>query len=242
MVPTQHGRNKHVIPGKRSLIRVGLFFLSILLAGCSGSAVANSPTATNTPTTTLITATYTPTPTPSPTPQPACIPASPTTNPPTPPAIVPNGWATFNDTIVHYSIKYPANWIVPWGACEGSDFHVSNYDPRDGTGGPVVPPGGIGIEVLPEDNPSQLSAADFFKMIQENQVGGSPCPAYKTQPLTIGGRDALLATCPAVLTLSPMYYVPAGSPAGIKMLIISQNNGRPTTVLEQMVESITFTA
>ncbi len=240
MVPTQHGRNKHVIPGKRSLTMTGLC-LSILFAGCSGSAVANS--STNTPVTTA-SATATHTPTPSPTPQPKCIPASPTTNPPTPPAIVPNGWATFNDTIVHYSIKYPANWIIPYGACEGSALDVYNYDPRDGSGSSVFPTGGTKIEVAPEDNPSQLSAADFFKQQEENQPhpGGLQCPDYDIQSITVDGRDAILATCPALPTLGHIYYVPAGSPTGTKMLLISQFNGQISDILEQMVESITFTA
>lgn len=241
MLPTQHDRKKHTTPDKSLLIMVGLL-LSILFVGCRGSAVANSPAA-DTPGTTLsatATAANTPTLMPSATPKPACIPASPATNPPTPPPIVPNGWATFTDTIIHYSIKYPANWIIPYGVCEGSALDVYNYDPRDGSGSSVFPPGGVKIEALPEDNPTQLSAAAFFQMVQQNQLGGSPCPAYTTQSLNVDGREALLVTCPAMPTLSPLYYVPAGKPAGMQMLSISQYNGQTFSILEQMVESITF--
>jgi hypothetical protein len=232
--------------GKRLLLLIGLL-LSVSLTSCSNTPVTGAPMtgATTTTPTTPPTATGTGA-SPTATPQPSCTPTStPTLSPPasssTP--IPPSGWSTFTDTVYHYSIQYPANWIVPFGSCSGRAFDVYNYDPRQGVGGPQVPPGSIAIEVLPSPNPSQLSAADFYTQLQQQQQqepgGPPPCPAETTHAKQVGGRDALEVNCPA--QNNDEFYVLDG----LTMLLVGASggevNGQPATVFMQMVASMTFT-
>jgi hypothetical protein len=114
-------------------------------------------------------------------------------------------------------------------------FDVYNYEPRHG--GATPPSGGLKIEVLPMDNASQLSAPDFYNQLKQ-QPGFPSCPAATTQPLTVGGHDALEVSCPA--QNSDVFYVPDGQ----TMLVISESislNGKPSDVLTHMVASVTFT-
>jgi hypothetical protein len=138
-------------------------------------------------------------------------------------------------------IQYPANWIVPYGACSGMAFDVYNYDPWHV--GSTPPPGGFKIEILPLPNPSQLSASDFYNQLKQQQQGQPgatpPCPAETTNSLQVDGRDALEVSCPA--QNSVVFYVPDGQ----TMLAISESislHGKPSDVLTHMVTSITFTS
>jgi hypothetical protein len=223
------------------------YFLSIMLIGCGISAqVATSPTATNPPVNTAIpslTSAPTSLSSPSPTPLPSCVPTStPTITPPSSSQsaiIPPKGWTTFTDSVYHYSIQYPANWIVPYGSCSGMAFDVYNFDPRVGDGGPEYPAGGFKIEVLPLPNPEGLSALDFSKQEAKKTDDSLPCPSYTTKPLKVAGRDAVATTCPAIPLIGYIYYVPDG----VTMLSIGQTypvNAQPDLVLTQMVASLTI--
>jgi hypothetical protein len=216
--------------GLALLVSTGILF-SLLLAGCSAADTANNSPSPTSP------STVQPTSVPTPTIVPNCIPASPDTS--SSGVIAPQGWATFSDNIAHYTIKYPANWIVFPGACAGSELDVYNYDPRHGTGGSGFPPGGIKIISRPLPNPSQLSARDFFKMVLQQNLPGSTCPLSAAQDVTIAGRNALAVTCPDVPGYT--YYMPDG----VMMLVLAQSalqNGEPSPIFTQMAASITFTA
>ncbi len=229
MFPGQRYRSRDRAISGNLLFALGVL-LSALLVGCGTNTAASSPT----PTAPIaLQPTPTPTDTPTPTPLPTC---------PTPPAssqttpISPSGWATFTDTVYHYMIQYPANWIVPYGACSGMAFDVYNYDPRHV--GSTPPSGGLKIEVLPMDNASQLSAPDFYNQLKQ-QPGFTPCPAATTRSMSVGGHDALEVSCPA--QNSDVFYVPDG----LTMLAVSESislNGKPSDVLTHMVTSIKFTS
>jgi hypothetical protein len=160
---------------------------------------------------------------------------------------VPNGWKTFTDTQLAYSIKYPSNWLIPNGPCPGVEFLVFNHIPIQDAGAPAFPPGGFYIDVDPIPNPSRLSAADFSAVARPHMPGGPPCIVYTLQSVRIAGRNAVLATCPAGSKSGEgdpsqgyTYFVPDGT----TMLAIIQRdlvNGKPSPVLAQMVDSITFT-
>lgn len=222
-----------------------LLTLALTFTGCAASGATGAQTQ---PTATTITQAQ-PTPTATSTPLPSCpannIPTGGTTAEPT---IVPNGWTTFTDTLLHYTIRYPSNWIVPNGPCPGVTFAVFNHIPVPAAGAPALPPGGFSIEVYPMANPSQLSAAAFAQEARPNMPDGPPCAAdYTLAPLQVAGRDAVLATCPGGFTQGAgdpnqgdNYFVPDGT----TMLVIIQRNlvnGQPSPVLAQMVASITFT-
>lgn len=222
--------------------------LGLLLAGCdaAGGPVANAPTAAGAVTATPFTfptemPTPTDTPTPAPTATPAgCLPPSPAAKPVDTP-IAAHGWTSYTDTALHYTLRYPATWVVPYSACPGGALDIYNYDPRDGVGGSVFPTGGIKIEVMSQDNPSQLSAQQFFQMTQQNAVGGPACPAYTTQAITIGGHDALQTTCPSIPSYGYDDYVPDGA----KMLTIATGgvlDAQLSSIFQQMVASMTFTS
>lgn len=208
-------------PGQQTLCFSGFLLVllalacGLLLASCAGATgpVASAPgvssissaTPLSSPTPPLLptdTATSTPSATPA-----ACLPPSPVHTPVNTP-IAASGWTTYTDSVLQVSLRYPANWLLPFGACPGKTVDMYNYDPRGGTGGSMVPLGGIKIELAPQPNPSQLSAQQFFLQAQQNAVGGPICPSYQTQPLTVGGRDALQTTCPDVPGYGYEDYIP----------------------------------
>ncbi len=222
-----------------------LLALVLMLTGCAASSATDTQTQ---PTATTITQVQ-PTPTATSTPFPSCpannIPTSGTTAEPT---IVPKGWTTFNDTQLHYTIRYPSNWIVPNGPCPGVAFVVLNHIPVPASGAPALPPGGFSIGVYPMANPSQLPTAEFAQAARPDIPDGPSCAAaYVLAPLKVAGRDAVLATCPAGSVggegdpnQGDNYFVPDGT----TMLVIIQRdlvNGKPSPVLAEMVNSITFT-
>ena len=221
----------------------------LLLAGCAGdtgsvaSATAVSSTSPATPfssPTPPLLPTATATSAPSATPAP-CLPPSPAFNPTNTP-IPASGWTTYTDSMLHVALRYPANWLLPFGACPGQTVDIYNYDPRDGVGGPMFPPGGIKIELSPQPNPSQLSAQQFFTQVQQDQqtTGGPTCPSYKTQPLTVGGRDAFQTTCPNLPSYGYEDYVPDGQ----TMLTIGTGgilDAQLAALFQQIIASITFT-
>jgi hypothetical protein len=225
---------------------LALLTLALMLVGCAPASTTGAQTQ---PTATTVAQTQ-PTPTATSIPLPTCqannIPTGGTTAEPT---IVPNGWTTFTDTQLHYSIRYPSNWIIPNGPCPGASFDVFNHIPVAAAGGPAFSPGGFHIEVVPMPNPSQLSAAAFAQTARPNMPDGPPCAAaYTLAPIKVSGRDAVLATCPAGSTQGEgdpnqgeNYFVPDGT----TMLVIIQRdliNGQPSPILAQMVASITFTS
>lgn len=216
-----------------------------LLAGCAGDtgSVASATTVPSTlPATPLssptpLLPTDTPTSVPSVTPPP-CMPPSPVQNPTNTP-LAANRWTTYTDAVLHVALRYPATWLLPFGACPGKTVDMYNYDPRGGTGGSMFPPEGIKIELAPQPNSSQLSAQDFFIQVQQNAVGGPSCPSYKTQPLTVGGRDALQTTCPAVPSYGYEDYIPDGT----TMLTMGTGgilDAQLTSIFQQIIASITF--
>ena len=217
-----------------------------LLVGCAGDTglVANAtavPSATpatsfSSPTPLLL-PTDTPTSAPSATPA-TCLPPSPVHTPANTP-IAASGWTTYTDSVLQVSLRYPANWLLPFGACPGKTVDMYNYDPRGGTGGSMFPSGGIKIELAPQPNPSQLSAQQFFLQVQQNEVGGPTCPSYQTQPLTVGGRDALQTPCPS----EPSYGYEDYIPDGTTMLTIGTGgilDAQLTSLFQQIIASITF--
>ncbi len=233
MSPGQQRNSKsHMTVG--SLLFALSMLLSSLSVGCGITTVASSPTPTS-PIILQPTATATGTPTPLPT-------CSTPTEPPgssQPTPIPPSGWATYTDTVYHYTIQYPANWFVVSGSCAGMAFDVYNYDPWH-VGSP--PAGGLKIEVFPLPHPSQLSASDFYNQLKQEQQGQPgatpPCPAETTNSLQVDGRDALEVSCPA--QNSVVFYVPDGQTMLSAYESISMD-GHPSDVLTYMVTSITFT-
>jgi hypothetical protein len=159
---------------------------------------------------------------------------------------VPHGWKIFTDTRLGYSITYPSNWIVPMGPCPGMEFVVFNHIPISAAGAPALPPGGFSIDVDPMQNPAHLSAADFPAVARLQMPGGPPCKAYALQAVRVAGRNAVLATCPAGSeggegdpNQGYTYFVPDGT----TMLAVIQRDlvsGKPSPVLAQMVNSLTF--
>jgi hypothetical protein len=226
----------HACVAGNSLLLVLTLSLGIVLVGCDPSTVASSDTSTATAAL-RPTASVTNIPSPTATSLPACVtPTSLPTSSVQPTPIPPNGWATFTDTVYHYSIEYPANWLVPSGLCSGNALDVYNYDSLHI--GSTPPPGGHKIEVLPMDNPSQLSAADFYTQLKQ-QPGFTACPAETSQPMTVGGHNALEVSCPAHNNV--VFYVPDGQ----TMLAISESisvNGQPSDLLMHMVASLKFTS
>jgi hypothetical protein len=220
---------------------------ALLLMGCAPFDTTGTQTQ---PAATSIAQTQ-PTPTPTPTPIPTCKANNiPTGGSITEPTIAPEGWTTFTDTLLHYTIKYPSNWIIPNGPCPGFPFDVWNHIPISASGAPALPPGGFYISVTPMPNPSQLSPAAFAQAAQPHwEDGGPPCNGpYTLTSLQVAGHDAVLATCPEGSEMGEgdpnqgyIYFVPDGT----AMLTIEQKdlvNGQPSPVLAEMVNSITFTS
>ncbi len=209
------------VVGNALRLSVCLVF-SILLAGCGSTGqVASAPSATPTAIPTSLPTVPTTTPTPTPTLEPSA---------PQPTPIAPQGWATHTSTSLHYTIQYPTNWIT------SGDFDVWNYDPQQYQG--TIQPPLLKIEVLPLDNPSQLSPLQFYTQDQQG-VDVTPCADPTTHATTVGGHDALEAVCPS--QSKDGYYVTDGA----KMLYIYQlnaANGQPSSVFTQMIESFTFTS
>jgi hypothetical protein len=188
-----------------SFLWVLMLLLSAFLVGCGPSTVANTSSSTSTAALQPIT-TATDLPSPTATSLPACVTPTPLpTSSAQPTPIAPNGWATFTDSVYHYSVEYPANWLVPSGLCSGNALDVYNYDSLHV--GSTPPPGGHKLEVLPMDNPSQLSATDFYTQLKQ-QPGFPACPAETAQPMTVGGHNALEVSCPAHNNV--VFYVPDG--------------------------------
>jgi hypothetical protein len=221
---------------------VGVLVL-ILLAACASATTASQPTSTTV-------AQAQPTATATSTPVPTCKANNiPTGGSVTEPVIPPSGWTTFSDTLLHYTINYPSNWIVPNGPCPGASFVIYNHIPIPASGAPALPRGGFYIDVYPMPNPSQVSATDFAEVARLNMPDGPPCgAAYTLSQLQVAGRDAVLATCPAGSAEGAgdpnqgyNYFVPDGT----TMLAIIQRdlvNGKSSSVLQQMLESIVFTS
>lgn len=229
----------------RPLSLLSLLICALTLAGCTTSGTTGAQTQ---PTNTSTQPTQPP-PTATSTPIPTCpansIPAGGTTTEPT---IVPSGWTTFTDTPLHYTIQYPSNWIVPNGPCPGAAFDVYNHVPVPSSGAPAFPPGGFHILVDPMPNPSQVSASALSAIARPNMPDGPPCAAYALQPTQVAGHNAMIASCPGGSASSGegdpnqgiTYFIPDGS----TMLTITQRdliNGQPSSVLAQMVASLTFT-
>lgn len=214
-----------------------LLTFALLLAGCSPAGTTLAQT----------------TPTVTPTSTPDIYACPPNQVPPGvrgEPIIEPSGWTTFTDTQVHYTIQYPANWIVLDGPCPGKAFSLANHDPIPAVGAPAFPPGGFFIGVDPLPNPSHLSAAAFAASLP-SMPEAQPCAgAYTLVPVKVGGNETVLATCPEGSRQPPTegdpnqgytYFVPV--PTGKIMLALFQLdlvNGQPSPMLEQMVASITF--
>lgn len=75
------------------------------------------------------------------------------------PAIISaNGWSAYTNTAYHFSIQYPANWIVDSPLTTTGPITFLNYDPRqlNGAGLPPPPPY-TAIAIDPFPNPSQLT-------------------------------------------------------------------------------------
>jgi hypothetical protein len=198
--------------------------LGILLIGCDSStgAVASAPTPTPT-------ATLTPTPTNTPTPTPTeAVP----TPPPQPTPIPPQGWGTHTSTKFHYTIQYPANWFA------SGDFDVWNFNEQARPDLQFFSPPLLKIEVLPMDNPSQLSPLQFYTQDQQSP-NVTPCSDPTTRSTQVGGHDAIEAICPSQNTDG--YWVSDGQ----YMLYIFQLNavnGQPNPVFPQMIASLAFTS
>ncbi|GEM_PF-624160 len=189
-----------------------------------------------------------PTATPTGTPQPtACTSHSgPTGASSTPGAVVTPeplaSWSTYTNTTYHYTLKYPANWVLDNLNCPDSAYLAFwNYN-YVGWNGPGAPPGAIKIELSAEENSTGLSALDFLQMqeqIDQNAVGGPSCTAFTNTTLTVGGHDAAEESC-TMGEVGVAIYVPDGS----TMLRISDDfaaNGQPSDVFNQMIASLMFT-
>jgi hypothetical protein len=224
-----------------------LLIFALLLASCTSEGTTGAQT---TPTATAL-AQLSPTMTPTSTPDLTPCPAN--QNPPGvrgEPTLPPSGWTTFTDTQLHYTIQYPANWIVPNGPCSGKAFSVANHLPIPASGGRALPPGGFIIDVVPIPNPSHLSTAAFAASLP-TLPGAQPCAgAYTLVQVQVGEHETVLATCPEGSRQPPTegdssqgdtYIV--SLPNGETMLAVVQLDlvdGQPSPILAQMVASITF--
>jgi hypothetical protein len=107
---------------------------------------------------------------------------------------------------------------------------------------PGFPAGGVKIELDTRDNPSHQSALNFWQTEQQNDqqgVGGPACPSFTTQSLKVAGHDAVKGGCPS--QNYAVFYIADGD----TMLSISQAgppNEQPSDVLQQMVNSLSFTS
>ncbi len=149
-------------------------------------------------------------------------------------------WRIYTNTTYHYTLKYPSNWVVENINCPDASYLAFwNYNAQ-GWMGPGFPSGGIKIELYALENPSDLSAMDFFKKEEHGQelTTGPACPSYTIRTLSVAGRDAVEAICSGLNT--DAYYIPDGK----TMLRIGQwkdPQGPASDVLAQMVASLTFT-
>jgi hypothetical protein len=174
---------------------------------------------------------------------PCALPTGPSLQPPGPGTPVPvfpfTGWATYSSTAYHFTINYPKDWPNDGICSDAQSLIFHNYDYSQNTG-PGFPPGAIKIELDVRDDPSGISALDFWNQeMQADQQGEgeAACPSYTTRQLQVAGRSAVEGGCPSRRWDS--YYVPDGR----YMLVISEVTGsgvQPSDVLTQMVNSLTF--
>ncbi len=167
-------------------------------------------------------------------------PSLPTPGKGTPATIIPfTSWAAYTSTAYHFTINYPAGWEVS-GICADSVYlSFTNYDPEQ-VNGPGFPHGAIKLELYVRDNPSGMTAMDFWnqEMQAEQQGGGgAPCSSYSTKALTIAGRNAVRGACPSQGVVS--YYIPDGQ-VMLNLVGFAPYTSQPPPLADQMVNSLAF--
>lgn len=197
----------------------------LALAGCGASAAA-TPTATTLPSPTT----------------PATITTIPTQQPPSrPPTPIPAGtFTTYTNTLYHYSISYPSNWVVVNGTATSQAFNLLNYDPQSYQQPSTTPPL-LKVEIDAVANPSHLAPLDFFTQ-SISGPGEAPATITSSQATALAGRAAEKV----IVTVAPSQYpdITYLIPMGDTMLIITQNDaqgGQPSPAFTQMLNSLSIT-
>lgn len=166
------------------------------------------------------------------------------------PAIISaNGWSAYTNTAYHFSIQYPANWIVDSPLTTTGPITFLNYDPRqlNGAGLPPPPPY-TAIAIDPFPNPSQLSPLEFYHANQNVSPLGPPACSQTTRQLTLAGHAALeIAQKPTQqngyppITFPQMRYDVADGTTIVILGEVYSPDGATSPVFAHMLASLTFT-
>jgi hypothetical protein len=229
-----------------------VLLLGALLATCASVTSDPGADATGTPAADVTATTGGQTPTPG---QGGCQPRvtapAPVPPSPAPKPIAPQGAASYTNTAVGYSIKYPANWYVSDATPTGG-FQILNYTPPN-PGTEVAPPPYNAIRIDFVENPTHLTpeahnaASPPFSF---REIGVRACWEALSHA-RVGGREAFaLVVWSADSTdggKTKIYRpgVRTFVAARDKLLRVDEmysEGAQPSAALRQMISSMTFTA
>jgi hypothetical protein len=104
---------------------------------------------------------------------------------PTPMVITPiaaSGYSTYNNTLYHYNISYPSNWIAPSTNPAVQNFSVANYDQEIYQPSVVLPPFSK-VEIDVYANPKYVASTVLFQTVVGSP--GSPKATVISQQQTM---------------------------------------------------------
>lgn len=161
---------------------------------------------------------------------------------PTPIVITPiaaGNYTTYNNTLYHYSVSYPSNWIVPSANPAVQSFIVANYDPELYQPAVVLPPFSK-VEIDANANPQHFAPISFFQA-GINSPGSPKATMVSQQQVTLAGWNAseVLWYTAANKTPTITYLVQVGN----YILFIYQTNavkGQPSPVFTRMLNSLSI--
>ncbi len=161
---------------------------------------------------------------------------------PTPIVITPiaaGSYTTYNNTLFHYSVSYPSNWIVPSANPAVQSFIVANYDPGLYQPTVVLPPYSK-IEIDANANPQHFVPMSFFRAVI-NSPGSPKATVVSQQQVTLSGWYASEVVWYTTANTTPTitYLVQVGN----YLLFIYQTNavkGQPSAVFTKMLNSLSI--
>lgn len=161
---------------------------------------------------------------------------------PTPMVITPipaGAYATYDNTLFHYNVSYPKNWIVPSVNPAVQNFIAANYDPEIYQPAVVLPPYSK-IEIDANANPQHFQAMSFFRAVI-NSPGSPKATVISQQQTTLGGWIAMEVVWSTTIDTTPTitYLVPKGN----FLFFIYETNavkGQPSPVFTHMLNSFYF--